>query len=101
MLRLLGRYVFREIFASAVLGTLLATFVLFLRGVDQIFELLVKSNTASTSLVLELFALAIPSVLPLTIPVRRVGRDPDRSWDAWPPTAKLPPCGQSASAAAR
>ena len=68
MLRLLGRYVFREIFSSAVLGTLLATFILFLRGVDPIFELLVKSNTANTRLVLQLFALAVPAVLPFTIP---------------------------------
>ena len=34
MLRLLGRYIFREIFSSALLGTLLATFILFLHGVD-------------------------------------------------------------------
>ena len=68
MLRLLSRYIFREIFSSAVLGTLLATFILFLRQVDPIFELLVKSTTANTRLVLQLFALAIPAVLPFTIP---------------------------------
>jgi LPS export ABC transporter permease LptG/LPS export ABC transporter permease LptF len=66
--RLLGRYIFREILASAVLGTLLASFVLFLRSVDPIFELLVKSSSANTNLVLQLFALAIPNFLPLTIP---------------------------------
>jgi len=65
--RLLGRYIFREIVASAVLGTLLATFVIFLRGVDPIFELLVRSN-ASAQTILLLFALALPPVLPLTIP---------------------------------
>jgi lipopolysaccharide export LptBFGC system permease protein LptF len=37
VLRLLGRYIFREIVASAVLGTLLATFILYLRQVDPIF----------------------------------------------------------------
>jgi len=68
VLRLLGRYIFREIFSSAVLGTLLATFILYLRQVDPIFELLVKSTTANTRLVLQLFALAIPYVLPFTIP---------------------------------
>jgi LPS export ABC transporter permease LptG/LPS export ABC transporter permease LptF len=68
VLRLLGRYIFREIFSSALLGTLLATFILYLRQVDPIFELLVKSTTANTSLVLQLFALAIPGVLPFTIP---------------------------------
>ena len=61
MLRLLGRYVFREIFASAVLGTLLATFILFLREVDPIFELLVKSTTANTRLVLQLFPWRFPA----------------------------------------
>src|SRR5215471_4934469 len=68
MLRLLGRYIFREILSSAVLGTLLATFVLFLRGADPIFELLVKSNGATYRVVLEMFALALPGVLPYTIP---------------------------------
>jgi LPS export ABC transporter permease LptG/LPS export ABC transporter permease LptF len=68
VLRLLGRYIFREIFSSALLGTLLATFILFLRQVDPIIELLVKSTGANTRLVLELFVLAIPSVLPFTIP---------------------------------
>ena len=68
MLRLLGRYVFREILASSLLGTLLATFVVFLRVVDPVFDLLVRSSGAGTAIVLELFALAIPAVLPLTIP---------------------------------
>ena len=67
-MRLLGRYIFREILTSAVLGTLLASFILFLRSVDPIFELLVKSSAANTNLVLQLFALAIPNVLPFTIP---------------------------------
>jgi LPS export ABC transporter permease LptG/LPS export ABC transporter permease LptF len=68
LLRLLGRYIFREIFSSALLGTLLATFILYLRQVDPIFEMLVKSTTANTRLVLQLFVLAIPGVLPFTIP---------------------------------
>ena len=51
-----------------MLGTLLATFILYLREVDPIFELLVKSTTANTRLVLQLFLLAIPHVLPFTIP---------------------------------
>ena len=66
-MRLLGRYIFREILASAILGMLLSTFVIFLRGVDPIFELLVRSN-ASAKTILLLFALALPPVLPLTIP---------------------------------
>src|SRR5579859_7183092 len=66
-MRILSRYVFREIVSSALLGTLLATFVIFLRGVDKYFELLVRSS-AKTGTVLWLFALALPPVLPLTVP---------------------------------
>ena len=67
MWRLLSRYVFREILSSAVLSTLLATAVIFLQRVDKIFEVLVTSN-GSARAVATLFALAVPPVLPLTIP---------------------------------
>src|SRR4026208_2434471 len=66
-MRILSRYVFREIVSSAMLGTLLATFVIFLQRVDRYFELLVRSS-ARTETVLSLFALALPPVLPLTVP---------------------------------
>ncbi|HJZ99802.1 MAG TPA: LptF/LptG family permease [Candidatus Solibacter sp.] len=67
-MRILGRYIFREILSSALLGTILATFVLFLQRADPVFELLVKSNGTNAQIVLELFALALPGVLPYTIP---------------------------------
>lgn len=67
MFRLLSRYVFREILASSILSTLLATGVIFLQRVDRIFEVLVTSNSAPRT-VATLFALALPPVLPLTIP---------------------------------
>lgn len=66
-MRILGRYIFREIVSSAVLGTLLATFVVFLQGIGKLFELLIRSS-ASPGVVFKLFALAIPPVLPLTVP---------------------------------
>src|SRR5579871_2080764 len=66
-MRLLSRYVFREIVSSAVLGTALATFVVFLQQVDKLFAMLVRSS-AHTSTVLWLFVLALPPVLPLTVP---------------------------------
>jgi len=66
-MRILSRYVFREIVSSAVLGALLATFVIFLQGVDKYFELLVRSS-AHTTTILWLFVLALPPVLPLTVP---------------------------------
>jgi len=66
-MRIISRYVFREIVASALLGTLLATFVIFLQRVDRYFELLVRSS-AKLETVGWLFALALPPVLPLTVP---------------------------------
>ena len=67
MLRLLGRYVFREILTSSLLATLLATFVIFLQKVDRLFEVLVATNPGPKT-ILALFGLLIPPVLPLTIP---------------------------------
>jgi LPS export ABC transporter permease LptG/LPS export ABC transporter permease LptF len=66
-MRILSRYVFREIVSSALLGTLLATFVIFLRSVDKYFELLIRSS-AGIGTTLWLFALALPPVLPLSVP---------------------------------
>src|SRR5258708_7821952 len=66
-MRILSRYVFREIVSSALLGTLLATFVIFLRSVDKYFELLVRSS-AGIGTTLWLFALPLPPVLPLSVP---------------------------------
>ena len=66
-MRILGRYVFREILTSCFLGTLLATFVTFLQEADKLFEVLVGSN-AKFFTVLPLFLWAIPPLLPLTIP---------------------------------
>jgi LPS export ABC transporter permease LptG/LPS export ABC transporter permease LptF len=67
VLRLLGRYVFREILTSSLLGTLLATFVIFLQKADDLFEVLVATGPAPATVV-TLFALTIPPLLPLTIP---------------------------------
>ncbi len=66
-MRILGRYIFREILVSSVLGTLLATFVTFLQRADRLFAILVGSN-AKVKSVAALFAWAIPPLLPLTIP---------------------------------
>ena len=66
-MRLLGRYVFREILTSSLLGTLLATFVIFLDKADALFKLLVGTSPPAST-VARLLALALPPVLPLTIP---------------------------------
>ncbi|HTS28451.1 MAG TPA: LptF/LptG family permease [Bryobacteraceae bacterium] len=67
-MRLLGRYVFREIVTSAVLGTLLATFVVFLHRINDLFALLVGAGHPGLRTGLELFLLAVPPLLPTTIP---------------------------------
>jgi LPS export ABC transporter permease LptG/LPS export ABC transporter permease LptF len=66
--RLLSRYVFREILTSALLGTVLATFVVFLHGIGALFQLLVGAGNPGLKTILMLFALAMPPVLPTTIP---------------------------------
>ena len=66
-MRLLGRYIFREILTSSLLGTLLATFVIFLHEADTLLKLLVGTSPPPAT-VIELLALAFPPVLPFTIP---------------------------------
>lgn len=66
-MRLIGRYVFREILTSSILGTLLATFVIFLHFADRLFQALLGSNPTPETII-KLLALALPPVLPFTIP---------------------------------
>lgn len=65
-MRILGRYVFREILASSLLATALATFIIFLRGISPLVELLVRSGDGM--IFLQLCVLALPPVLLLSIP---------------------------------
>ena len=65
-MKILSRYVFREILASSFLATALATFVIFLQGIPKLFALLVHS--AKGPVVLKLFALAMPPILLLSMP---------------------------------
>jgi LPS export ABC transporter permease LptG/LPS export ABC transporter permease LptF len=65
---LLSRAIFREVANSAVLGTVLFTFVLFLQRVGRLFEILVRS-TAPPRTVAQLFTLAIPFTLTFTVPL--------------------------------
>ncbi|HTM51586.1 MAG TPA: LptF/LptG family permease, partial [Bryobacteraceae bacterium] len=64
---MLGRYIFREIIPSALLGTLLSTFVIFLQKSGPVFELLIRSS-AKPKMVAYLFVMAFPPLLPMTIP---------------------------------
>ena len=66
-MRILGRYIFREILTSSLLGMALATAIIFLQGVGKLFEVLVRSSPRLDT-ILYLFALSLPPLLPLTIP---------------------------------
>jgi LPS export ABC transporter permease LptG/LPS export ABC transporter permease LptF len=65
---LLNRSIFREVANSALLGTVLFTFVIFLQRVGKLFEILVRSS-APPPTVAYLFCLAIPFTLTLTVPL--------------------------------
>ncbi len=66
-MRILGRYIFREIISSSLIGMALATSIIFLQGVGKLFEVLVRSSPRPET-ILYLFALSLPPLLPLTIP---------------------------------
>src|SRR5579871_639074 len=67
-MNLISRAIFREVASSALLGTVLFTFVLFLQRVGKLFEILIRSS-ASPQTVGYLFALAIPFTLTFTVPL--------------------------------
>ncbi len=65
---ILSRAIFAEIASSAILGTLLFTFVLFLQRAGRSFEILVRSS-AGMETTAYLFALILPATLTFTLPV--------------------------------
>ena len=65
-MKILSRYVFREILTSSIIATTLATFIIFLQGIGRLFEIFMRSARGTTAL--ELFALSLPPVLLLSIP---------------------------------
>lgn len=67
-MRILRQTVFWEVAASATLGFVLFTFVLFLQRSGQLFEFLVR-NAAGGRTVAYLFSLVLPQVLPFTLPL--------------------------------
>ena len=64
---ILFRYVFREVLSSAVLGAVLATFVIFLQGLGALFALLLRAS-AKPETALYVLGMAVVPVLPLTVP---------------------------------
>lgn len=67
-MRILSRAIFREVFTSASLGTLLFIFVLFLRTIERLSALLVKVS-APGAVIAKLFLYALPSTIPFALPL--------------------------------
>src|ERR1700689_132739 len=67
-MRLLTRYILREVSSHAVLGGVLFTFVLFMRDLSKILELVVR-DSAGVSDVIRIFLYTLPNALTVTIPM--------------------------------
>ncbi|MCU1222702.1 MAG: permease YjgP/YjgQ family protein [Edaphobacter sp.] len=67
-MRILTRYILREVLSHALLGGALFTFVLFMRDLGKILELVVR-NSASLTDVARIFAYTLPNALVYTIPM--------------------------------
>ncbi|MBT9329957.1 LPS export ABC transporter permease LptG [Paracidobacterium acidisoli] len=67
-MRILTRYILREVLSHALIGGVLFTFVLFMRDLGHLLELVVR-NSASLGSVLEIFALMMPNFFTVTIPM--------------------------------
>ncbi len=67
-MRILSRYILREILSHAAIGTLVLTFVLFMRDLSKLLELVVRASAPLPS-VAEIFFLTVPAALNLTLPM--------------------------------
>ncbi len=67
-MRILTRYVLREVLASALIGVAVFSFVLFTRDLGRILELVVR-NSAPLPSVAEVFFFTLPVALTYTIPM--------------------------------
>ena len=67
-MRVLFRYILREVVFSSLIGTLIFTFVLFLKAVGPLIELLIRPSGSSGD-VIQLFLLALVQTLRFTIPI--------------------------------
>lgn len=66
-MRILTRYILREITSHALIGVAIFTFVIYTKELGQILELIVR-NSAPLPSAIELFLLVIPEALTITIP---------------------------------
>ena len=67
-MRILTRYIIKEIFSHSLLGLLVFTFVLFIRQLGNLLELVVRHNVPVRDMA-TLFLLPVPNILIMTIPM--------------------------------
>ena len=67
-MRILTRYILKEIFSHSLLGLLVFTFVIFIRQLGNLLELVVRHNVPLRDMA-TLFLLPVPSILMMTIPM--------------------------------
>jgi LPS export ABC transporter permease LptG/LPS export ABC transporter permease LptF len=67
-MRILTRYILKEIFTHSLLGLLVFTCVIFVRHIGHLLELVVRHGLAPKS-IFTLFLLPIPGILVLTVPM--------------------------------
>ncbi len=67
-MRIFTRYILREVLSHAVIGATIFTFVIFMRDLGRLLELIVR-NSAPIPSVAEIFFLTLPTALTITIPM--------------------------------
>ena len=67
-MRILTRYIFKEMSAHCLLGLLVFTFVLYVRPLSQVLELVARRNLSITQDIF-LFVLVLPRIFVITIPM--------------------------------
>jgi len=66
--RILTRYILGEIISHTLIGCVIFTFVLFMRELDHILEMVIRNSSTWTD-VLEVFLLTVPNTFKVTIPM--------------------------------
>jgi LPS export ABC transporter permease LptG/LPS export ABC transporter permease LptF len=66
--RILTRYILKEIGSHALLGIALFTFIIFMRDLGRLFELIVR-NSAPLPSVAEIFLYTLPTTFTITLPM--------------------------------
>ena len=67
-MRILTRYILKEVGSHALLGVALFTFIIFMRDLGRLLELIVR-NSAPLPSVAEIFLFTLPTTFTLTLPM--------------------------------